>query len=148
MLSACATCGELTEGTYCESHRPKDTRGKNRRDSGYDAAWDRVSARARRLQPFCSVPGCTSMDLTADHSPEAWERKAQGKPIRLCDVEVLCRSHNSMAGAARGQRARDRDDSKGGGMTLCSRTPSPRAEAGTQSLGDTSRRIVSNREVV
>lgn len=115
MLSACATCGELTEGTYCEDHRPKDTRGKNRRDSGYDAAWDRLSARARRLQPFCSVPGCTSTDLTVDHSPEAWERKAQGKPIRLCDVEVLCRSHNSIAGAARGQRARDRDDSKGGG---------------------------------
>lgn len=106
MLSTCADCGELTDATYCAEHRPKDNRGKNRRHAGYDAAWDRLSTRARKLQPFCSVPGCTSMDLTVDHTPEAWERKEQGKTIRLADVVVLCRSHNSRAGAARGDKTR------------------------------------------
>lgn len=101
LLKACAHCGELSNGTYCIDHRPKDNRGKNRRNQGYDAAWDRLSKRARFMQPFCSVPGCTDMDLTVDHSPEAWERKQLGKPIRLQDVEVLCRSHNSKRGAAR-----------------------------------------------
>ncbi|MGP5257801.1 hypothetical protein [Glutamicibacter ardleyensis] len=101
LLKACAHCGELSNGTYCIDHRPKDNRGKNRRNQGYDAAWDRLSKRARFMQPFCSVPGCTDQDLTVDHSPEAWERKQLGKPIRLQDVEVLCRSHNSKRGAAR-----------------------------------------------
>lgn len=101
LLKACASCGELSNGTYCVDHRPKDNRGKNRRNQGYDAAWDRLSAEARRKQPFCSIPGCTDVDLTVDHSPEAWKRKEQGKPIRLQDVEVLCRSHNSKRGAAR-----------------------------------------------
>lgn len=101
LLRACAACGELSEDTNCHEHRRKDTRGKNRRDQGYDAAWDRLSAQARRKQPFCSIPGCTDSDLTVDHSPEAWKRKAEGKPIRLQDVEVLCRSHNSKRGAAR-----------------------------------------------
>lgn len=104
LLRPCIDCGELSEDTRCQAHRPKDTRPKNKRARGYDAAWDRLSARARRLQPFCSAPGCTDMDLTVDHTPEAWERHDQGKPIRLEDVEVLCRSHNSKKGAARGDK--------------------------------------------
>lgn len=107
MLSTCATCGDLTEGTYCAQHRPKDNRGKNRRHAGYDAAWDRLSARARRLQPFCSACGATT-DLTGEHTPQAWERKAAGKPIRLQDIDVLCRSCNSKAGAARGEKIRSK----------------------------------------
>lgn len=101
MLTACAECGELSDKAMCPEHRPKDNRGKNRRDAGYTAAWDRLSKRARREQPFCSVPGCPSKDLTTDHSPEAWARQSRGLPIRLEDVEVLCRSHNSSKGAAR-----------------------------------------------
>lgn len=85
----------------CEEHRPKDTRRKNPLDAGYDYAWMKLSKRARREQPFCSIPGCPSKDLTTDHSPEAWQRKARGLPIRLQDVEVLCRAHNSSKGAAR-----------------------------------------------
>lgn len=100
MLTACAVCGEPSDQANCEAHRPPDTRGKNRRRSGYSAAWDRLSKRARREQPFCSV--ClTTEDLTCDHSPEAWERKEQGLPIRLQDVDVLCRACNASKGAAR-----------------------------------------------
>lgn len=105
LLKVCPDCGELTENTWCDTHHPKDNRNKNRRDAGYDAAWDRLSARARKAQVFCSIPGCTSKDLTVDHTPEAWRRKAAGKPIRFQDVLVLCRRHNAIAGAARGERS-------------------------------------------
>ena len=67
---------------------------------GYGSAWQRLSARARRLQPFCSDCGATD-DLTADHSPEAWERVAAGLPVRLADVDVVCRGCNSRRGRAR-----------------------------------------------
>lgn len=96
----CAECGDLiATGTYCDEHRRGAKVSPRRR--GYDSAWDRLSKRARRLQPFCSVPGCMSTDLTVDHTEEAWKRKAAGKTIRLRDVQVLCRRHNAEKGAAR-----------------------------------------------
>lgn len=98
MLRTCPTCGEPTPETYCSEHQPSSSRPS--REVGYDAAWDRLSRRARRLQPWCIDCGATS-DLTTDHLPSAWERKAQGLPIRLVDVEVCCRSCNSRRGAAR-----------------------------------------------
>ena len=45
--------------------------------------------------------------LTADHSVEAWKRKAAGKVIRLRDISVVCRRCNSERGAARGEKASD-----------------------------------------
>lgn len=101
LLRPCPDCGELSENTYCAEHTMSDSRPKDRRARGYDAQWKRLSRQARREQPFCSVPGCTSTDLTTDHSPEAWERHEAGLAVRLQDVAVLCRSHNSQKGAAR-----------------------------------------------
>lgn len=60
----------------------------------------RIVRRARRLQRFCTDCGATE-DLTVDHSEEAWRRRARGLSIRLCDVQILCRSCNSRKGAAR-----------------------------------------------
>ena len=96
LLRPCVVCGELTREARCSLHTTKASSAAR----GYDAAWFRLSARARRAQPFCSVCGATE-DLTCDHSPEAWKRKERGLAIRLCDVDVLCRSCNSRKGAAR-----------------------------------------------
>lgn len=94
----CIDCGEPSPTTRCPDHQPTQTRPS--RAAGYDAAWDRLSRRARRLQPFCSDCG-TRDDLTCDHSPEAWRRKNAGLPIRLTDVDVVCRPCNSRRGRAR-----------------------------------------------
>ena len=105
----CLTCGELADpgSAYCPEHRPvKRDERPTASARGYDAAWQRLSEKARKAQPFCSVCNTTE-DLTVDHTPAAWRRKAAGKPIRLQDVDVLCRVHNSSAGAARGARSRD-----------------------------------------
>lgn len=99
LMKACPECGEVSEETYCPAHR-KPPRKRPWRTVGYNARWDRLSKRARRMQPFCTVCG-TTKDLTADHSPEAWERERAGLPIRLEDIDVLCRSHNASKGAAR-----------------------------------------------
>lgn len=115
MLTCCAKCGDTYEKDHgqatCPSCRPRDrartrraTRG-GRNELGYDYQWQKLSERARKLQPFCSECGSPD-DLTVDHTPEAWRRKEAGKLIRLEDVEVLCRSHNSSAGAARGPNVR------------------------------------------
>lgn len=97
-------CTEVTEGRHCEEHaRPeKSSRRAPRtsRGSGYDAAWDALSKRARRLQPFCSDCG-TQWSLTADHLPSAWERKRAGLPLRLQDVDVVCGPCNTKRGSSR-----------------------------------------------
>jgi 5-methylcytosine-specific restriction protein A len=54
------------------------------------------------LQNFCTDCGSVE-DLQADHTPEAWARKAAGKPIRLRDVDVVCGECNRRRGAARGE---------------------------------------------
>lgn len=119
MLSTpCLDCGEPTKaGTRCPDcatrfNRLKPARDAPRKDRkaapekrGYDPAWRRLSLKARRLQPFCTDCG-TRDDLQADHTPEAWERKEHGLPIRLLDVDVVCGACNRKRGAARGQHAR------------------------------------------
>ena len=102
-LRPCLTCGLPSAGPRCTEHTT--TAKGTARQRGYDTAWDRLSKRARKLQPFCEVCGSTE-DLQTDHSPEAWARHAAGKPVRLKDVRVLCGLHNRAAGAARGPRAR------------------------------------------
>lgn len=63
---------------------------------GYGRQWRKLSEQARRIQPYCSVPGCTSSDLTVDHVDPG----TRGKPgLTLADVQVLCRFHNSSKGA-------------------------------------------------
>lgn len=100
-LKPCLRCGEPTPRTHCDEHRPKPP-PKSPRHYGYDAAWDRLSKRARRLQPWCLDCGATD-DLQADHTPSAWQRKEQGLAIRLQDIAVRCGPCNRAAGAARGK---------------------------------------------
>lgn len=87
-LRPCLDCGTPSASTRCTDCR------------GYDSEWERLSRRARRLQPFCSDCG-TPEDLQTDHSPEAWARKAAGKSIRLKDVDVVCGPCNRARGQAR-----------------------------------------------
>ncbi len=101
-MTACLDCGEPSDGPRCPEHIV-DTKA-SATERGYDHQWNLLSKRARRLQPFCLTCGATE-DLQCDHTPEAWARKAAGKPIRLTDVRVLCGPCNRDAGAARGPAA-------------------------------------------
>lgn len=114
MLSPCLDCGELAHGSRCEDcaarfnavpeARARVHASKSARARGYDTAWKKLSEAARRIQPFCSDCG-TSEDLQADHLPEAWRRKKQGKRIRLEDIDVVCGPCNRARGAARGPKS-------------------------------------------
>jgi hypothetical protein len=98
-MSPCLECGSPTNGSRCPEHT---TAAKGTREArGYDAAWRRLSKRARRLQPFCLDCGSTE-GLECDHTPEAWNRYEAGKPIRLQDITIRCGPCNRAAGAARG----------------------------------------------
>ena len=101
LLKVCLVCGTVTDQPRCELHRPVAMPKTSSTARGYDYAWAKLSKRARKLQPFCVDCGTTN-DLTADHSPEAWDRKARGLIIRLQDISVVCRGCNSKRGAARG----------------------------------------------
>ncbi len=107
----CMGCGEPAESTRCydctPEHRANSRAGlrtdrptTSPRVRGYGSGWDKLSAQARRMQPWCSACGARE-DLTTDHSEEAWRRHDAGKPIRLCDVDVLCRRCNARKGRAR-----------------------------------------------
>jgi hypothetical protein len=110
-LKPCVACGEPSAKSRCPDHRPKDHQPP-REARGYNRAWQQLSRRARRLQPFCTDCGSTD-DLQGDHSPEAWERKAAGKTIRLTDIDVVCGPCNRRRGAARGQTPRGDTPSTG-----------------------------------
>jgi len=103
LLSPCVECGELSYEAHCNEHRPQRAPKREQMKKGYDAAWVRLSKKARRLQPFCTDCG-TEDDLTADHSPEAWKAYYSGRRITLEMIDVCCRSCNAARGAARGQR--------------------------------------------
>lgn len=108
VMRPCLECGEPTANSRCDTceqthKRPSDAKSRPSQSVGYDSTWAALSKRARRLQPWCSTCGATE-DLTCDHTPTAWQRKAQGKAIRLRDVDVLCRACNSRKGAARQAR--------------------------------------------
>lgn len=113
--SICPECGEVFERdrdiAFCPDCKPKDDGSKdakrgNRHQRGYDNTWSRLSARARKLQPFCLDCGST-YDLTADHNTDTWKRREAGKVLRLKDIDVVCRRCNGERGAARGETATD-----------------------------------------
>lgn len=97
-LRPCLDCGTPSEGPHCPEHTT-NTRTPSRA-RGYNHAWDKLSSRARRLQPWCTDCGATE-HLQADHLPTAWERRAAGKPLRLTDIEVVCNLCNVRRGSSR-----------------------------------------------
>lgn len=103
LLRPCVDCGELSPEARCPDHRPAQTPKKesNTRRRGYGHRWQKLSARARQLQPFCTDCGTTE-NLTADHSPAAWKVHEKGKAIPLELIDVVCTSCNNKRGAARG----------------------------------------------
>lgn len=114
-MKPCLVCGEPSPEARCEEHPKKQqNRSKDRsRGAGYGHAWDQLSRRARRLQPWCSDCG-TTQQLSADHTPEAWRRHDAGKPIRLKDIAVVCIRCNIARGKARGEGV-TRPDSEAAG---------------------------------
>jgi len=101
-IGSCTRCQPARRGNDTEPRRTGSTT-----ERGYGGRWQRLSRRARQLQPFCTDCGSTH-DLTADHSPEAWIRHDKGLAVRLVDIEVVCRRCNSERGAARGDTTTDR----------------------------------------
>jgi hypothetical protein len=101
-MKPCIECGEPSNGTRCDEHRREHqtARRGSARGRGYDRTWDKLSLRARKAQPFCS--DCfTTENLTTDHKASAWRRKAEGKTIRLRDVDVVCGPCNTRRGSSR-----------------------------------------------
>lgn len=126
LLKVCLTCGQVSDEPRCIMHRSTPMPKASAHSRGYDSAWTKLSKRARELQPFCEDCGATK-DLTADHSPEAWKRKEQGKTIRLCDIAVVCRSCNALRGAARGEKMGDK------GLIRTAKDPRAKAKFPTDS---------------
>lgn len=115
LQSICPGCGAPfhrdSTHAYCPECKPRDDGSRdairgNRHARGYDNTWERLSKRARKLQPFCEDCGSPD-DLTGDHTEEAWKRREAGKVIRLKDIAVVCRRCNSERGAARGEKSTD-----------------------------------------
>jgi 5-methylcytosine-specific restriction endonuclease McrA len=90
----CLGCGEPTTGSRCpDCAIPRPARPQpSRKDRHRTAAWDRLSARLRRQQPWCEGCGSTE-NLTADHKvPISIAPELALEPL---NVRVLCRSCNS-----------------------------------------------------
>ena len=117
----CSECGSPYEAddsgsSLCLECLPTQRRDSNRdrldrlntttTELGYGYRWQQLSKRARQQQDFCSDCG-SPHDLTADHTTTAWRRYEAGLPIRLEDIDVVCRRCNTERGPARGPDASD-----------------------------------------
>lgn len=101
--SRCPPCQERRDAKRNARTRPRTEAQKIRERTMYPPAWHRLSRQARRMQPFCTDCGARQ-DLTADHTPQAIIRLDAGLPLRLADVEVVCRRCNGKRGKARDRR--------------------------------------------
>lgn len=109
VLIPCLDCGELSPNARCEQHDKEHKRDKeSRRDrsnrpdrfGSANTHWKRLSAKARKLQPFCL--DCGSKDnLESDHLPSAWLKTANHKPLTLDDIEVVCADCNVKRGSSK-----------------------------------------------
>lgn len=97
MMRPCLDCGEPSPATRCPDHTQPRNHDVSAARRGYDAAWRRLSKRARRLQPFCADCGAVD-DLTGDHL--VWPA------TKLEHVAVVCRACNSKRGARRSKQTR------------------------------------------
>lgn len=94
-MKPCIVCGEPSQDTRCAEHPKKRIReqSRDRVTRANRAAWKNLSARLRKLQPWCLVPGCPSTDLTVDHIVPLSEG---GEPYAVDNLRVLCRRHNAL----------------------------------------------------
>ena len=93
----CAGCKRIVRASRCvECQRIKDRGRPSRAARGYDYQWNKLSKHMRQLQPFCSIPGCKSQDLTVDHIIPLAD--APHLRLEISNLRVLCRSHNSRKG--------------------------------------------------
>jgi len=102
----CLDCGLLTtSGDRCDKHRKEAAaRWKAKRGpSPYlDPAWRRLSAKARKEQPWCTLCGATE-DLTADHIVPLSKGGALLVPTHA--LRILCRRcHGKVTQHKRGTR--------------------------------------------
>lgn len=97
----CLGCGELTNTSRCESCKKPKQNKTSFRERGYDAKWDRLSAQARKQQPWCTYCGHTH-DLTGDHRVPVTARPDwMHEPFNLV---VACRRCNSSKRASHTQQ--------------------------------------------
>jgi hypothetical protein len=101
-------CPRLSSGTRCHEHTRQHQQRRDflRRDDPMrqlyrSAAWRRLSEQARASQPWCSVAGCRSDDLTADHIVSPLQG---GAPLDPANVQVLCRAHQTQKRDREGRR--------------------------------------------
>lgn len=93
MMKPCLVCGEPTPASRCPDHQLPDTR--KRTGERRTARWARLSARLRRMQPFCTACGSRD-DLTVDHVVPLAARPDLA--YRIDNLQVLCRKCNSRKG--------------------------------------------------
>jgi 5-methylcytosine-specific restriction endonuclease McrA len=107
LVRLCPRCGaQVPVAGLCPvcTRRVEAGRG-TRTERGYNNQWLRLVKVAIAQHPYCSVPGCTSTDLTGDHALPL----AMGGKSVLENIQVLCRRHNSMNGSSRSSRFFERD---------------------------------------
>lgn len=101
-MKPCIVCGEPSDGPRCPEHPREPRSGKSKTPNivaRNGTAWKNLSRRLRRLQPWCSVPGCGNTELTVDHIIPLIDG---GEPYEITNLQVLCKSHNSAKGRGEG----------------------------------------------
>ena len=95
-LQPCLVCGEPSPGPRCPGHQLRSQRNRNHVHAN-PTRWKRLSARVRRVQPWCASCGRTD-DLTVDHVIPVAVRPDLAYSID--NLTTLCRRCNGAKGDA------------------------------------------------
>lgn len=86
----CLTCGEVSEGSRCPEHT-RDRESRRPRDKTHvhfnTARWKRLSARLRKMSPFCELCGATER-LSVDHIARVQDRPEW--TYEVANLRILC----------------------------------------------------------
>ncbi|MBF6330261.1 HNH endonuclease [Nocardia transvalensis] len=97
ILRPCLDCGEPSTTARCPEHALRDDRVRDHDHVHWNGGrWKRLSARLRRVQPWCSSCGATD-ELTVDHIAPVSTRPDLAYELR--NLQVLCRRCNGRKGA-------------------------------------------------
>ncbi|NKY35436.1 HNH endonuclease [Nocardia speluncae] len=89
LFKPCLVCGELSKESRCSEHRIVKT--SNRVVKTDSTRWKKLSAKLRKLQPWCTECGATN-DLCADHIIPVSERPELVYATE--NIQILCRRCN------------------------------------------------------
>ncbi len=95
-LRPCRTCNKLTNGAYCELHKPKEKPRLSAQERGYTSKWSKASKSYLSTHPWCVECEKKGIHEPATETDHIIPHKGNMKLFwDSSNWQGLCKSHHS-----------------------------------------------------